>query len=217
MHLIEPARPLFEFNLPRSITQSSLADPPKRDSTSHELLLPSAHQGVEVHSPRALPARYVPPSGFGYPLDGLLPRLPRRFCFAPAALLGFTLRSVSSREVLPTFPPGMSHLPFSLAVVPSAEAVGRPDEPRFLGSIPHKSPCRWHTVLARQPQDAPLGFSLPGHAGDGLGRTFTQPPLSRFTPQAEAHVAGASESRQPSLGSTHALRETRRGRAEQPS
>jgi hypothetical protein len=41
---------------------------------------------------RPKPARYVPPSGFGYPLDGLLPRIPRRFCFAPAAPLGFTLR-----------------------------------------------------------------------------------------------------------------------------
>jgi hypothetical protein len=38
------------------------------------------------------PARYVPPSGFGYPLDGLLPRIPCRFCFTPAALMGFTLR-----------------------------------------------------------------------------------------------------------------------------
>lgn len=40
-----------------------------------------------------LPSRYVPPSGFGHPLDGLLPPRPCRFCFAPAALLGFTLRS----------------------------------------------------------------------------------------------------------------------------
>jgi len=42
------------------------------------------------HGPK--PARYVPSSGFGYPLDGFLPRIPCRFCFAPAALLGFTLR-----------------------------------------------------------------------------------------------------------------------------
>jgi hypothetical protein len=42
---------------------------------------------------RVLPARYVPPSGFGYPLDGLLPPSPCRFCFTPAALMGFTLRS----------------------------------------------------------------------------------------------------------------------------
>jgi hypothetical protein len=38
-------------------------------------------------------ARYVPPSGFGYPLDGLRPSIPCRFCFTPAALMGFTLRS----------------------------------------------------------------------------------------------------------------------------
>jgi len=60
--------------------------------SSHGLWLPSAHQEFEVHCSRAKPAHYVPPSGFGYPLDGLLPRTPRRFCFTPAALMGFTLR-----------------------------------------------------------------------------------------------------------------------------
>jgi len=53
---------------------------------------------------RAKPARYVPPPGFGYPLDGLLPRIPCRFCFTPAALLGFTLR----RFPLPTSIHGLS-------------------------------------------------------------------------------------------------------------
>ena len=33
-------------------------------------------------------ARCVPPSGFGYPPDGLLPLTPRRACFVPTALLG---------------------------------------------------------------------------------------------------------------------------------
>jgi len=36
---------------------------------------------------------FVPPSGFGHPLDGFLPLGPRRLCFAPTALLGFALRS----------------------------------------------------------------------------------------------------------------------------
>jgi len=36
---------------------------------------------------------FVPPSGFGYPLGGLRPPRPCGFCFAPAALLGFALRS----------------------------------------------------------------------------------------------------------------------------
>jgi len=38
----------------------------------------------------------VPPSGFGYPRDGLLPSIPGRFCFTPAALVGFSCRSHSS-------------------------------------------------------------------------------------------------------------------------
>jgi hypothetical protein len=49
--------------------------------------------GEKVYIMRALPARYVPPPGFDYPLDGFLPFRPDRFCFTPAALLGFTLRS----------------------------------------------------------------------------------------------------------------------------
>jgi hypothetical protein len=70
--------------------------------------------GLRVHFPRALPARCVPPSGFGYPLDGLLPAIPCRFCFTPAALVGFTLRSfllpkgirrVSARKDPPTVSP----------------------------------------------------------------------------------------------------------------
>jgi hypothetical protein len=49
--------------------------------------------GSPVHLTRALPARFVPPSGFGHPLGGFRPSNPCRFCFAPTALLGFTLRS----------------------------------------------------------------------------------------------------------------------------
>jgi len=60
--------------------------------SSHGLSVPSAHEEFEVHCPRAKPARYVPPSGFGYPLGGLRPRIPCRFCFTPAALVGFHLR-----------------------------------------------------------------------------------------------------------------------------
>jgi hypothetical protein len=139
----------LEFSLPSEYYPAVPSRSASQISTSHGLLFPSAHQGFEVHLPRALPARYVPPSGFGYPLDGLLPRTPRRFCFTPAALLGFTLRSLTSRKVLPTFPSGKSHLPFAPVVVPFAEAMGRPDGPRFLGSALCGNPCRILTVLAR--------------------------------------------------------------------
>jgi hypothetical protein len=87
------ANPLFELGLPGSITQQTLADRSQPISPSLGLPFPSAHEEPWVHLLRALPARYVPPSGFGYPLDGFLPTVPRRFCFTPAALLGFTLRS----------------------------------------------------------------------------------------------------------------------------
>jgi len=50
-------------------------------------------QGSKVDLTRAFQARYAPPSGFGYPRDGFFPSNPGRFCFAPAALLGFALRS----------------------------------------------------------------------------------------------------------------------------
>jgi hypothetical protein len=60
---------------------------------------PTAHQATRVHLTRVLPARYVPPSGFDYPLDGLLPSGPCRLCFTPTALLGFALRSMTSPEV----------------------------------------------------------------------------------------------------------------------
>jgi hypothetical protein len=39
-----------------------------------------------------VPTHYVPPSGFGYPLGGLLPPSPCQPFFMPAALMGFTLR-----------------------------------------------------------------------------------------------------------------------------
>jgi len=60
--------------------------------SSHGLSLPSAHQEPEVHLRGLCLSRFVPSSGFGCPLDGFLPRIPRRFYFAPAALMGFTLR-----------------------------------------------------------------------------------------------------------------------------
>jgi hypothetical protein len=81
------------FAFLQSITQHNLVYPPRRIDSSHGLSCPSALTGAEVHFSRALPARYVPPAGFGYPLGGLLPLRPCRPFFIPAALLGFTLRS----------------------------------------------------------------------------------------------------------------------------
>jgi hypothetical protein len=72
----------------------------------------------------------------------LLPSIPRRSCFIPAALMGLTLRSfllaegarcVSARTNPHTV------LPIG---APAAEAVDRPNRPRFLGFGPSESPWR---------------------------------------------------------------------------
>jgi hypothetical protein len=104
--------------------------------SSHGLWFPSALEESEVHSSRAKPARSVPPPGFGYPLDGLRPRIPCRFCFAPAALLGFALR----RFHLPRGTHGLSTGENPLTVSP---AVSPPPKrrtgPRGLGFWVHAS------------------------------------------------------------------------------
>jgi hypothetical protein len=130
--------------------------------------------------PRALPARYVPPSGFGYPLGGFLPSIPCRFCFTPAALLGFTLRSFLLWQGIRRVTDRKDPLTVSPAVVPDAVALGRPDRPRFLGFIPCESPWPRRMCLAPPRLDAPMGFALLGSTRRSLGRDSAQPPLSRF-------------------------------------
>jgi hypothetical protein len=85
--------PLFELRL-RSEYYPAL---PSRSVATNQLLswafAPYSTSGIRGSLHAGLPARHVPPSGFAYPLDGLHPLIPCRFCFAPAALMGFTLRS----------------------------------------------------------------------------------------------------------------------------
>jgi len=160
------SNPLCEFSLRLELR---LPEPSRLQAdSSPELCFPSALEGTKVHSPRALPARYVPPSGFGYPLGGLLPSNPRRLCFTPTALLGFTLRSFPLSEGIRSFPNGSTHLPFSQAIPLRHEAEEYTARPRFLGANPPESPWRSDMCLARRALAAPLGFTLPGHAGEGL-------------------------------------------------
>jgi hypothetical protein len=81
----------------------------------------------EVHLSRALPARYVPLSGFGDPLGGFRPPAPRRFCFAPTALWGFTLRSFPLQRGIRGVSAGMDPPAVCPSLFPTAHAeVGRP-------------------------------------------------------------------------------------------
>ena len=146
-----PTTPLFEFSLrlePSPAIPSRLCR--SEAGSSHGLCLPTAHEGTKVHLPRVLPARYVPPSGFGYPLDGLLPSNPCRFCFTPAALLGCTLRSFPHSGSIRAFPPELTHLPFHPALYPPPKRLSRLAGPRFLGLDPPERPWWSNTCLARR-------------------------------------------------------------------
>jgi len=100
-------------------------------------------QGSAVHFTRALPARYVPPSGFGYPLGGLLPPSPGRFCFTPAALLGFALRSFLLPEGTHAFPRGRTHIPLYPSVIPPPKRWAGPTGRGFWALTLSEVPGGW--------------------------------------------------------------------------
>jgi hypothetical protein len=190
-HLMIPTTPLFEFSLrlePSPTIPSRLCR--SETDSSHGLCLPTAHEGTKVHFTRVLPARYVPPSGFDYPLDGLLPSNPCRFCFTPTALLGCTLRSFPHSGSIRTFPPELAHLPFHPALYPPPKRLSRPAEPRFLGLDPPERPWQPNPCLARRLLAAPLGFTLLGHTAEDLARDFARAPLTclAMDPQAANHM-----------------------------
>jgi hypothetical protein len=136
-----PVKPSLEFRLRLESPEPNLAGRPQPADSSLGLPLPTAHARPEDPLLAGTPARFGPPSGFGYPLDGLRPSGPRRFCFAPAALLGFALRSFllsfGSRGITTRKDP----LAVSPAGFPTAEATGRPSRPQLLGidrpRVPH--------------------------------------------------------------------------------
>jgi hypothetical protein len=101
-HVKRPVHPLFEFRLPPEFCPTR----PSLPAAAGKLL---SWATVPYSTPRiggplsagVAGARYVPPSGFGYPLGGLLPPSPCRLFFTPAALLGFALRSFLLAEGTP--------------------------------------------------------------------------------------------------------------------
>jgi hypothetical protein len=136
-----PHKPLFEFRSPPEYYPAA----PSRSAGADRLLswasVPFSTLRVRRSTCHRLSrACYVPPSGFDYPLDGLLPPSPCRFCFTPAALMGFTLRSFPLSQGIRAFPHGRAHIPFNLPFNRHPKATGRPGRPRFLGFNPCESP-----------------------------------------------------------------------------
>jgi hypothetical protein len=159
--------------------------------------IPSARSDSEVHLPRACLTRYVPPSGFGHPLGGLLPPSPSRFSFAPAALMGFTLRSFPLSQGIHASPRGRTHLPFLLPFLPVPKHRAGPAGRGF-----------WALTLARVPGDR-SGISAPTTGcshGFHPSRVFHRKPWPSFRPASSHALAeparrrarGAPESRSAS-------------------
>jgi hypothetical protein len=87
------SKPLFEFDLPLEYYPAKPSRSANADRLLSWALFPYSTLRIAGPLNAGSPTRYVPPSGFGYPLDGFLPSIPGRFSFTPAALMGFTLRS----------------------------------------------------------------------------------------------------------------------------
>jgi hypothetical protein len=165
------------------------------------------------------PTRYVPPSGFGYPPDGLLPSIPCRFSFAPAALLGFTLRSVPlSKGIRGCYHPDGPTYRFAHRCS-RRRSDGPAQRAAVPGLHPFESPLLPDRGLVSRQPDAPLGFAP--------SRVHHRRPRSRFRPNTslalclpndESSGTPAPQSIcQPSTGSIRHATASCSRRTEQPS
>jgi hypothetical protein len=155
------SNPLSSFASEQSRTEPNLADQPQPVSSSHGLLLPTAHEGPKVHFSRARPPAL-------FRLQGLITLLAACALRSRAGFFSHRRRSwdspfgaFSSRKVPGLLRPGWAHLPFHPRVFPSHEAMGRPRGLRLLGFSPFGSPWQSDRVLVCRSLDAPLGFCAP--------------------------------------------------------
>jgi hypothetical protein len=139
---------------------------------------------LQIYFSRALPTRYVPPSGFGYPLGGFLPAIPCRFYFTPTALMGFTLRSFPPLERYPArYHPDAPTYRFARCC--SSHRSGRPAT---------TSRGSWALTLPRVP-DERHGFSAsPAGCSPGFppSRAFPRKPWPGLHP-ASSHALPTSD------------------------
>jgi hypothetical protein len=153
---------------------------------------------------RVLPARCVPSSGFPDPLDGFLPSRPCRLCFAPAALLGFSLRSFLLWRGIRHVSTRMRPHTVSTSVIPAAKRLAGTEARGSWVFTLARVPCPRRRVLTCREPDAPLGFALLGFADNDLRQAFARRPLLRFAAK-QCHAAGASEFQSIAVWSSHVI------------
>jgi hypothetical protein len=141
--------------------------------------------------------RYVPPSGFGYPLDGLLLPSPCRPCFVPTALLGFDPSELSPLTRSPNVSARMDPHAVSPAGTAVAETTTRLRWPRLLGFVPCENPSRPDVCLARGTAGCSLGlFPFQGFPATALNeiapallsRAFPSPRRSKVPPAPQSII-----------------------------
>jgi hypothetical protein len=152
-----PVQYSLEFRLRLETSELHLASRPQPASSSQGLPIPTAHSRPEDPHHAGIPARFGPPSGFGDPLDGFRPSDPRRFCFAPAALLGFALRSFLLSDGIRS----ITNRNYPLAVSPAGYPLARRQQAGPAGR-------GFWVLTARESLTVEQGFGLPT-AGCSLG------------------------------------------------
>jgi hypothetical protein len=129
-----PVGSSLEFHLPLESYPAIPSQPAAADRPLSWALSPHSTYRFGGPLTAGSPTRYVPPSGFGYPLGGFLPSNPCRFCFAPAALPGFTLRRFPLTEGIRGVTTRMNPPTVSLAVSPPPKRRAGPIGPGFWAS-----------------------------------------------------------------------------------
>jgi hypothetical protein len=176
-----PSNPLFESRLPPEYYPAKPSRPAAASQPLSWALAPYSTSRIKGPLAAGIPARYVPPSGFGYPLDGLLPSIPVPVFFRTGGAHGIHPSELSPRgRYSERFrPKGPT---YCFAGRCSRRRSGGPAQQAAVpGLRPFRESLATAGLLTRQPLDAPLGFTLPGFYSGNLARAFTRSPLTRFT------------------------------------
>jgi hypothetical protein len=130
----------------------------------------------------------VPPSGFGYPLDGLLPSIPGRFCFTPPALLGFSFGVLPSAGSFGCSHPSAPTYRFSCRCSRHSGRAGLVGRGSWVFS-PAEVPFSDRGFSTTAGGDSPGFCPFQGSSQD-LDRDFARSPLTRFPGRLRFESAG---------------------------
>jgi hypothetical protein len=152
-----PIHPLVELHLPLEFHPATPTWPVTTDQVLSWAFAPYSTSGIADPLNAGLPTHYGPPSGFGYPLDGFRPAVPCRFYFAPAALMGLTLRRFPLPEGITCVSARKNPHTVSLAVIPTPKRRAGPIDLGFWALALPGVPCD-RQVFKPTATGASLGF-----------------------------------------------------------